>query len=69
MAKRIIWAKKAVAERIQILDYWYKHLGSKEYSHKLDMMFKEVVQLLSVFPYLGRKLGGEREERLFIKDH
>lgn len=59
MAKRIIWAKEAVADRIQILDYWYKQLDSKEYSHKLDMMFKEVVQLLSNFPYLGRKLDSE----------
>jgi len=32
------------------------------------MMFKEVVQLLSDFPYLGRKLDSEREERFFIKD-
>jgi len=68
MAKRIIWAREAVADRIQILDYWYKHLGSKEYSSKLDKMFKEVVQLLSHFPFLGRKLGVERGERFFIKD-
>lgn len=32
------------------------------------MMFKEVVQLLSNFPYPGRKLDSEREERFFIKD-
>lgn len=31
-------------------------------------MFKEVVQLLSHFPTLGRKLDN-REERYFIKDH
>ena len=31
MAKRIIWSREAVADRIQILDYWYKRLGSKQY--------------------------------------
>jgi plasmid stabilization system protein ParE len=68
MAKRIIWAREAVADRIQILDYWHERLGSKDYSIKLDKMFKETVQLLSHFPNLGRELEN-RKERLVVKDH
>jgi plasmid stabilization system protein ParE len=68
MAKRIIWAPQAVADRIQILDYWYKRLGTKEYSRKLDEMFIESVTLLSEFPFLGRQVKN-REERVFVKDH
>lgn len=68
MAKRIIWAPHAVADRIQILDYWYKRLGNKEYSRKLDSIFKETADLLSHFPFLGRQLTS-REARVFIKDH
>lgn len=68
MAKRVVWAPEAVADRIQILDYWYKRLGTKEYSHKLDQVFKETVELLSHFPHLGRQLE-HREERVFVKDH
>lgn len=68
MAKRIIWAPQAVADRIQILDYWYKRLGTKEYSQKLDGMFKESAALLSKFPFLGRQVP-KREERVFVKDH
>jgi len=68
VAKRIIWAPQAVADRIQILDYWYKRLGTKEYSVKLDETFKETVQLLSRFPLLGRSLEN-REERVFVKDY
>lgn len=68
MAKRIIWAPQAVADRIQILDYWYNRLGSKDYSAKLDEMFKETVQLLSRFPQLGRQLENQ-DERVFVKDH
>ena len=68
MAKRVIWAPQAVADRIQILDYWYKRLGTKDYSVRLDEMFREVIQLLSRFPQLGRKLD-DREERVFVKDH
>jgi plasmid stabilization system protein ParE len=68
MAKRVIWSREAVADRIQILDYWYQRLGSQEYSRKLDSRFKEVILLLSHFPFLGRKLEN-RDERFFIKDH
>lgn len=68
MAKRIIWAPQAVADRIQILDYWYKRIGTKNYSAKLDDIFKETVQLLSRFPQLGRQLEN-RDERVFVKDH
>ncbi len=68
MAKRIIWAPQAVADRIQILDYWHKRLGTKEYSQKLDAMFKESVSLLAEFPFLGRQVKN-REERVFVKDH
>ncbi len=68
MAKRIIWAPQAVADRIQILDYWYKRLGTKEYSVILDETFKDTVQLLSLFPLLGRSLEN-REERVFVKDY
>ena len=68
MAKRIIWAREAVADRIQILDYWYDRLGSKDYSIKLDEMFRETIQLLSNFSNLGRELEG-REERFIVKDH
>ncbi|MTI89584.1 MAG: type II toxin-antitoxin system RelE/ParE family toxin [Balneolaceae bacterium] len=66
MAKRIIWAPQAVADRIQILDYWYKRRGTKDYSSKLDEMFKETIQLLSRFPQIGRKLDN-REERVFLR--
>ena len=56
MAKQIIWAKEALADRIQILDFWYQRLGTKDYSYQLDDMFKGIVQLIADFPSLGRKL-------------
>lgn len=68
MAKRIVWAPEAVADRIQILDYWYKRLGTKAYSQKLDQVFKETTELISHFPLLGRQLDN-RDERVFVKDH
>lgn len=49
MAKRIIWVKEAVADRIQILDYWYKCLGNKQYSSKVDNILKKLSGSFPIF--------------------
>ncbi len=67
MAKRIIWSTHAVADRIQILDYWFKRIGNKNYSKKLDKSLKEIILKLAEFPKIGRKLDNQ-EDRFFVKD-
>lgn len=67
MAKQIIWAPEAVADRIQILDYWQKKLGSRDYSIKLNNRFKKTVELISHFSEMGRKLEN-RDIRVFVVD-
>lgn len=67
MAKRIKWSSHAVADRIQILDYWYKRIGNKNYSKKLDKSLKEIILKLADFPKLGRKLNNQ-EVHFFVKD-
>ena len=68
MAKRVVWSKPAVADRISILEYWLTRTGSRTYSKRLNLDIQRVVQLLSQFPALGRRLKG-REERFFVVDH
>ena len=68
MAKRIIWSKNALKDKIQILDYWYKRIGNKIYSHKLDKALRDSVKYLKNFPEMGRKLEGT-EIRFLVKDH
>ena len=67
MAKRIKWSRQAIADRIQILDYWFQRIGNKGYSKKLDKSLEEIIKLLSEYPELGRKVAN-REERYFVKD-
>lgn len=52
---------------MQILDYWFRRIGNKEYSKKLDKSLRKVIKLLSEYPELGRRLSN-REERYFVKD-
>jgi plasmid stabilization system protein ParE len=68
VAKRIIWAKSAVADRFSILDYWNQVTGSKSYSAYLDSKFRKIVQLLARFPHMGKTLD-QRNERVFIIEY
>ena len=68
MAKRIIWSPNALADRIQLLDYWNERIGSNSYSLRLDAKLKEAIKHLAHFPEIGRKMEG-REERFLVKEN
>ncbi|HMQ78596.1 MAG TPA: type II toxin-antitoxin system RelE/ParE family toxin [Ignavibacteria bacterium] len=54
MVKRIVWSRKAAAEKRNILTYWSKKNGNKTYSRKLNLKFRETLRLISDFNYLGK---------------
>jgi len=68
MVKRIIWSPNALADRIQILDYWFQRIGNKIYCRRLDHELKETIKHISRFPQIGRQID-QREERFLVKDH
>jgi addiction module RelE/StbE family toxin len=53
MAKRVIWSKRACNERKEILEYWFKRNGNKNYSKKLAQLFREKIKLISDYNYSG----------------
>jgi len=65
MAKRVVWSKPAVADRISILEYWAHTDRLPDLQQAPEFGYS---QLLSQFPALGRRLQG-REERFFVVDH
>jgi plasmid stabilization system protein ParE len=64
MVRRIIWSKNALRDKVQILDYWHKRIGTKTYSRKLDKELRHSIKNLEKFPKLGRRL--ENTEIHFI---
>ncbi len=68
MVKRVIWSRNAIKDKLQILDYWYKRIGTKTYSGKLDKAFRQSIGYLKKYPYIGRKLENS-ELRFIVKDH
>jgi toxin YoeB len=53
MAKRVIWSLRAREERKEILEYWAKRNGNKIYSRKLAKQFRDKVEYMSRYNYIG----------------
>lgn len=54
MAGRIVWTKKAMDERTEILEYWYFRTKSKAYSIKINKLIVESTKLISKYPDIGK---------------
>ncbi len=66
MAKRkVIWSLQSQNNRIQILEYWIERNKSKEYSIKLNNLFKEAAEFISEFPTVGKPTD-EKDARIKI---
>ena len=67
MAKKVIWTKTAIQSKVEILEYWYLKTGNKNYSKKLDLIFKNTITAIKYFPKIGRKIEN-RSERYFVRN-
>ena len=65
MVKKIVWTEIAIADRLNILNYWLERLGHYRYSKKIDEAFKEVIKKISEHPEMGSKYI--RNIRVFVK--
>ncbi len=68
MVGRIIWSKNALKDKVQILDYWHKRIGTKTYSKKLNKQLRYAVKGLKNFPEMGRQLENT-DLRFLVKEY
>lgn len=66
MVKRIIWSKQALKNKKEIFEYWNKANHNKDYSKKLNIEFNNLVDMLMLFPEIGRKVENY-DARFLIK--
>lgn len=52
--KEIRWSKKAIHDKIGILDYWINRNRSKTYSKKLDLLFNKIIKNTAKAPKAGK---------------
>ncbi|OYT12721.1 MAG: hypothetical protein B6I19_08870 [Bacteroidetes bacterium 4572_114] len=68
MVRGIVWSKNALRDKVQILGYWHRRIGTLTYSRKLDVELKQSVKLLKSFPKMGRPYKNT-EIRFLVKDY
>jgi len=69
MAKRSIeWSKNAKKELFEILDFYYKRNGNKNYSKRLNRNIQITVKQLRKFPRLGMKTSDKNIRVIFEGD-
>ena len=69
MAKQVIWSARAHTDRKKILEYWIKRNKSVAYSRKLDRLFREAVQLIAIYPEIGKKTDVEHVRIKIVRDY
>jgi len=69
MAKRIIWSKRAQSDRKEILKYFIRRNKSKEYSIKLNELFKDAINLIATYPTIGKQTDDKNTRIKIVRDY
>lgn len=69
MVKEIVWSKRALTERVQILEYRINRNKSSEDSKKLDNLFLQKIELLTSHPFIGKTTTAENLRVKVVKDY
>lgn len=59
MAKKIEWSESALADRMEILEYWFQRNGNKNYSKKVDRSFRKTVKAITRYNLIAKKTDFE----------
>ena len=69
MARRIVWSKRSQEDRKNIFSYWNARNESNHYSLKLNRLFIDAVEILSIHPQLGRKSTKNGIKIMVVRDY
>ncbi len=69
MAKEVIWSRRALEERKEILSYWRSRNKSDSYSKKLNELFKESIKIIVDFPQVGILTDWRNTRIKIVKDY
>ncbi len=69
MVKRSVeWSSNAKIELFEMLDFYFKRNGNKNYSIKINRNIQATVKLLRKFPKLGIQTSEENVRVIFERD-
>ena len=69
MAKKVIWSKVALQDKLDILDFYSVRNQSNTYSIKLNRIFDANIKLLCDFPMIGRPSDFSEIRYIIVKEY
>lgn len=69
MGREIVWSQEALDDISQILEYWDNRTKSTTYSRKLYLQIKDLIYILSLYPYLGIQTNKELSRVKIFKEY
>ena len=69
MARKITWSANAKNDRTEILKYWIARNKSNTYSKKLNLLFRQAVNLISKNPGIGHLTIKENIKVKLVRDY
>jgi addiction module RelE/StbE family toxin len=69
MVKEIVWSRRALIDRFQILEYWINRNKSSRFSEKLDKLFLQKIELLSLHPFIGKTTTSKGIRVKIVRDY
>ncbi len=52
--REVKWTPRATEDKLAIMEYWYQRNKSTSYPKKLERLFEQSLELLSIHPEIGR---------------
>lgn len=69
MVKEIVWSKRALAVRFQILEYWININKSLRFSKKPDNLFLQKIDLLTSHSFIGKRTTSENIRIIVVREY
>ena len=67
--KEVIWSLRAHQDRLWILEYWIDRNKSKVYSEKLYELFNSAIDIISVYPEIGKPTNKPRVRAKIVRHY
>lgn len=68
--RKISWTRRALQDKMAIMEYWYLETGGIDFSLKLEALFASTLETLINFPRIGPLFDEKRNIRyVLVRDY
>lgn len=64
--RKISWTRRALQQKMAIMEYWFLETGTVEYTIKLETLFTTTIKTLTTIPRIGPLFDEKRNIRYVV---